>query len=135
MAKMKNKKRERNSTTTITALQCVGIKSKSDLLLLMCDEKKIKKLSHLQLRILRNRLKDFGCDNEEIIAYSKIINNCIKNIEESDTEYKTTGPIHTVSQKAFFRSNLYKVKTLAERQAAKVKYPSAYILYHHNGGK
>ncbi len=39
---MKNKKRERNSTTTITALQCVGIKSKSDLLLLMCDEKKLK---------------------------------------------------------------------------------------------
>lgn len=129
------KKNKSDSKNLLTELNCVGIQKKSDLLVLMSDEKKLKKLSHLQLRILRNRLRDFGCDNEEIIEYTEIINNCIKIIEESGTEYSTTGPIHTVSQKAFRKSNLFKFKTQSERKFAKFKYPSAYILYHHNGGK
>ena len=111
------------------------VSNKEELKILMQNVSMLSQLSLLQLTTLKGRLGEIGCEAEEILKYGKIINNCVKIIEQRVAERKHFTKKNKTALKGFRKSNLFKVKTPSEKRAAKFKQPFAHILYNRNGGK
>jgi hypothetical protein len=78
-------------------------------------------------------LGELGCNTFEIIQYGQRIDSYIKIIELRIEERKTMVSKNKEALKGFRKSNLFKVKTPAEKKATKFKQPSAHIIFHRNG--